>query len=54
MVMQFMIYMFNTWAKIWEMENNITISSIEENYNLIREEILKEIETDPIRKIIKK
>lgn len=44
MVMQFMIYMFNTWAKIWEMENNITIPSIEKNYDLIREDILKEIE----------
>lgn len=45
MVMQFIIYMFNTWAKIWEMENNITISSIEKNYDLIRKDILKDIET---------
>jgi hypothetical protein len=36
--------MFNTWAKIWEMENNITISSIEKNYDLIRKDILKDIE----------
>ncbi len=45
MVTQFMIYKFNTWAKIWELENNITLLSIEKNYDAIREDILQEIES---------
>ncbi len=44
MVVQFMIYRFNTWARIWELENGVTIQSIEKNYDLIREDILKKIE----------
>ena len=39
-----MIYRFNTWARIWELENGVTIQSIEKNYNRIREDILKKIE----------
>lgn len=45
MVVQFMIYRFNTWARIWELENGVTIQSIEKNYDLIREDILKKIES---------
>jgi glycosyltransferase involved in cell wall biosynthesis len=40
MVMQYMFFMFNIWAKQRELENNITLKSIEKNYNIIRGEIL--------------
>lgn len=42
-VMQYMFFFFNCWAKEWELQNNITLESIEENYNTIRKEILSEI-----------
>ncbi len=42
-VMQYMFFFFNCWAKEWELRNNITLESIEENYNTIRREILSDI-----------
>lgn len=44
MVMQYIFFMFNVGSKQWELENNITLTSIENNYNKIREKILKNIE----------
>jgi hypothetical protein len=43
MVMQYMFFFFNVWAKHWELENKISLESIEESYNKIRENILNEI-----------
>ena len=43
MVMQFMFLFFNVWAKQWELENDITLKSIEKNYNKIKDDILKKI-----------
>ncbi len=36
MVMQYMFFYFNVWAKQYELDNNITIESIEDNYNNIK------------------
>jgi hypothetical protein len=44
MVMQFVFFTFNIGAKQWELENNITLDSIESNYNKIREKMLDRIE----------
>lgn len=42
-VMQYMFFFFNCWAKEWELQNSITLETIEENYNQIRREILADI-----------
>lgn len=44
MVMQYVFFTFNIGAKQWELENNITLKSIEDDYNLIREKYLTKIE----------
>jgi hypothetical protein len=43
MIMQYMFFYFNVWAKHYELEKNISLESIEKNYNIIREENLKDI-----------
>ena len=43
MIMQYMFFYFNIWAKHYELENNISIETIENNYNRIREQLLKNI-----------
>jgi hypothetical protein len=43
MVMQFSFFTFNIWAKQWELENEITLESIEAKYDNIRNKILKDI-----------
>lgn len=42
-VMQYMFFFFNCWAKEWELQNYITLATIEENYNTIRKDILSDI-----------
>lgn len=42
-VMQYMFFFFNCWAKEWELQNGITLETIEANYNEIRKEILSDI-----------
>lgn len=44
MVMQYVFFTFNIGAKQWELENSITLNSIESNYNIIREKYLTKIE----------
>jgi len=43
MAMEYSFFYFNAWAKHYELENNVTIESIEDNYNKIREKFLKDI-----------
>lgn len=43
MIMQYMFFYFNVWAKHYELENNISLDTIENNYNKIREDLLKDI-----------
>lgn len=42
MIMQYMFFYFNTWAKQYELENHISLNSIESNYSTIRKNILTE------------
>ncbi|GAM11005.1 putative glycosyltransferase [Geobacter sp. OR-1] len=42
MVMQYVFFFFNLQAKRWERENGITLESIEENYDRVKERLLRE------------
>lgn len=42
MVIQMMIYFFNVWAKQRELENNVTLDSIENNYTNIKTKMLND------------
>ena len=43
MIMQYMFFYFNVWAKHYELENNISIESIETKYSKIRLKILEKL-----------
>jgi glycosyltransferase involved in cell wall biosynthesis len=42
MTMQYCFFFFNIQAKIWERERGITLESIEQNYDAIKERLLRE------------
>jgi glycosyltransferase involved in cell wall biosynthesis len=42
MVMQYAFFFFNVQAKRWERENGITLDSIEENYDRVKERLLRD------------
>lgn len=44
MVMQYLFFMFNIGAKQRELEHNVTLESVEESYNRMREKVLSDIE----------
>ena len=44
MVMQYCFFIFNMWSKLWELENEVNLTSIENNYDRMKEELLLDIE----------
>lgn len=41
MTLEYCFFFFNIEAKLWELQNNITIESIEKKYDILKEEMIK-------------